>query len=141
MSIRQETGALSVLATAQISALGNGTGASASAFPNGASANLWIKGGFLFSGQFGAAPNSGSALELYLMPSYDGTNYADGNSAIFPMNHYAGAFVVRNVTTLQILSIDDVPLPPVNFLPLLVNKAGQTLSGNNFLAMLPSRYQ
>ena len=141
MSIRQETGALTVIGTAQISALGNGTGASASAFPNGTSANLWIKGGFLFSGQFGVAPNSGSGLELYLIPSYDGTNYADGNSAIFPLAHYKGTFIARNVTTLQILSLDDVPLPPVNFLALLVNKGGQTLSGNNFLAFTPIRYQ
>lgn len=144
MSIRQETGAYTVLATAQISALGNGTGATSIAFDNGASANLWIKAGFVFSGQFGAAPNSGSGLELYLLPGYNAgasTAFSDGNSAIFPPTHYAGTFIVRAVTTQQVLGLDGVDLPPVPFMALLVNKAGQSLSGNNFLAMLPSRYQ
>lgn len=144
MAIRQDTGAYTGIASAQISALGNGTGATAAAFDNGTSANLWIKAGFVFSGQFGAAPNSGSALELYLLPGYNAgatTAFSDGNSAIFPNTHYAGSFVIRNVTTQQILSIDNVNLPPVPFMALLVNKGGQTLSGNNFLSMLPSRYQ
>ena len=144
MSIRQETGAYQVLATAQISALGNGTGATASAFDNGTSANLFIKAGFVFSSLFGAAPNSGSALELYLLAGYNAgatTAFSDGNSAIFPPTQYAGSFIVRNVTTQQVLSLDDIPLPPVPFMALLVNKAGQTLSGDNFLAMRPSRFQ
>ena len=144
MSIRQETGAYTGIASAQISALGNGTGATAVAYDNGTSANLYINAGFVFSGQFGAAPNSGSALELYLLPGYNAgasTAFSDGNSAIFPPTHYAGSFIVRNVTTVQILGIDNVPLPPVPFMALLVNRAGQTLSGANFLAMKPSRFQ
>lgn len=141
MSIRYETGAPTTLATAQISALGNGTGATGSAFPNGGSANLWLRGDWQFSGQFGTTPLSGSAIELYILPTIDGTTFAEGNSAIHPPGLFAGAFTIRAVTTLQILSLTGITLPPVNFMPLLVNRGGQTFSGNNFLSLIPSRYQ
>lgn len=141
MAIRQETGAPVTLATAQISALGNGTGATGSAYDNGASANLWIKADFQFSGRGAATWQSGSALELYILPSVDGTNFADGNSAIFPPGLFAGAFTVRAVTTDQVLMITGVPLPPTKFMPLLVNRAGATISATPTLSMIPSRYQ
>lgn len=144
MSIRQETGAPTLLGSAQFSALGNGTGATASAYDNGASANLWIKADFQFSGVMAATPNSGSALDLYLLPSIDGTNFADGNSAIFPPSLYVGSFIVRNVTTNQVLVLTGVPIPPTKIMPLLVNKAGAAISANttaSTLTIFPSRYQ
>lgn len=141
MSIRQETGAPVTLATAQISGLNNLTGATASAFDNGISAALWLKADWQFSGQLATTPNSGSALDLYLLPSVDGTNFADGNSAIFPPGLYVGSFIVRNVTTVQVLALTGVPLPPTKFMPLLVNKAGTVISASPTLSMIPSRYQ
>src|SRR5690606_17933112 len=65
---------------------------------------------------------AGGYVELYLIPSADGTNYTDGDDSVAPPGHaLAGIFQVRAVSTQQRLALWGIVLPPVKFMPLLVN--------------------
>lgn len=92
---------------------------------------------------FGTAPTAGSIIELYLLPSHDGTNYPDGSDTIIPAsNLLVGFFVLKNQTAAQRLisrgiNNEHVVLPPTKFRCLIWNQAGQTLSANWDLHILP----
>lgn len=63
---------------------------------------------------FGTAPTANTVIELYLLPSIDGgTTYPDGSSSVDPQAAlYVGGFVVRAVTTAQVLVVRGIVLPP-----------------------------
>lgn len=82
---------------------------------------------------FGVAPADNAVVEVYLLPSVDDTNYADGSNTVLPRgNLLAGVFFVRNVTTAQRLALRNVEVPPGSFKYLIRNTAGQSMaaSGN-----------
>jgi hypothetical protein len=75
---------------------------------------------------FGSAPTAGTVVELYLVTSIDGTNYADGSSSVLPQSSlYVGGFAVRAVTSAQRMHIRGVALPPGLFKYLLQNTTNQ----------------
>ena len=46
--------------------------------------NLDLFADFQCNVTFGTAPTTGTTLDLFLVPSLDGTNYADGGGAVAP---------------------------------------------------------
>lgn len=89
---------------------------------------------------YGSAPTDKSLIDLYVIRSYDGTNFEDGSTTgpILPANGYVGSFRLRNVTGAQILCIPGVPVPPKDFKVMAVAATtGQTAaaSGNTLIAL------
>lgn len=75
---------------------------------------------------FGSAPIAGTLIEVYLLPAADGSNYPDGSTSVTPQaSLYAGGFVVRAVTTAQVLVLRGVALPPGLFKYLVQNTTSQ----------------
>jgi len=84
-------------------------------------------------GTFGSTPSAGAYLEIYLIPSVDGTNYADGSNSVAPAQELlVGSVSVRANTAAQRLVLRGVPIPPALFKYLIINRTGQALnaSGN-----------
>jgi hypothetical protein len=82
---------------------------------------------------FGSNPTAGQVVEVYLVPSVDGTNYADGDASIAPpYPSLVAAFPVRAVTTAQRIAFRGVQLPPGLYKYQVSNKTGQAFaaSGN-----------
>lgn len=78
---------------------------------------------------YGTAPTAGTTIDVYLIPSADGTNYADGGGAVAPAKGLmVGSGELRAVTTAQRMVIRDVPLPPGLFKVVAQNNGGQTLA-------------
>lgn len=86
----------------------------------------------LYVHDFGGTPTDGGFVTLFLATSNDGTTYADGHDgSVAPALELAvGTFTLRNVDAPQRLHLWNIPLPPLHFKPVLLNKAGQTLVGN-----------
>lgn len=71
------------------------------------------------------SPISGGVVDIYLLASVDGTNFPDGDDAIDPgANAYVGSFVTRPVSTNQRMVVRRIPLPPLKYKYLLINKTG-----------------
>lgn len=76
---------------------------------------------------FVTGPTAGTVIELYLLPSIDGTVYPDGSTSILPQSSlYVGGFAVRNTTAAQVMVIRGVALPPGNYKYLVQNTTNQS---------------
>ena len=79
---------------------------------------------------FGAAVQALATIDLFLVPSRDGTNFATASTSGVSPNHYKGSFapeVSGNVTRWRMV-IDGIPLLPVPYRAWIRNNTGQTLS-------------
>lgn len=91
---------------------------------------------------YGTNPTAGSLIELYVVRSVDGgSTYEDGSTTgpIVPASGYAGAFVLRAVTTTQVMVIPGVSVPPGYFKVMVYARTtGQTAaaSGNTLRALM-----
>ena len=68
--------------------------------------------------------------EAYIVPTYDGTNYADGTtgaSPVFKEGHRCGAFRATQ-SGKNVLTLRRIPIPPTKFQIQLVNGAGASSS-------------
>lgn len=75
---------------------------------------------------FASAPTAGSVVEVYILPSIDGTVYPDGSTTVLPQSSlYVGGFAVRAVTTAQKLLVRGVAMPPGMFKVLVQNTTNQ----------------
>ena len=75
---------------------------------------------------FVTAPTAGTVIELYLLPSIDGTVYPDGSTSILPQSSlYVGGFAVRNTTAAQVMVLRGVALPPGSYKYLVQNTTNQ----------------
>lgn len=75
---------------------------------------------------FVTAPTAGTVVELYLLPSIDGTTYPDGSASITPQSSlYVGGFAVRNTTAAQVMVMRGVALPPGSYKYLVQNTTNQ----------------
>ena len=130
------TTALDSLANAAISA-------ASTAFANSGSANRHLFGTFELVVSFGTAPSAGKTVDLYLLPTLDGTNFVDGGGSAAPGGaSYVGSFVVRGVTGAQRLALPNLPLPATDFKALLINNAGQTFAASgNTLKLVAHSYE
>lgn len=83
-----------------------------------------------------AAPStraSDARVDLYLLPTVDGTNYAMGSDSIDPSPaNWVGQFIPPADTTAVYLVIQKIEIPPVDFKLLLINETGVAFasSGN-----------
>ncbi len=74
-------------------------------------------------------PASTAYLALYFIQALDGTNYADGSSALAaPPTAWVGNFPLRAVTSAQRVVLRQTTLPATVFKPLLENNAGASLT-------------
>lgn len=106
------------------------------------SANLYEWGEFEFAGTFGTAPTANTTIDLYLVPSADGANYADGGGAVAPdIGDYACSFQVRAVTTAQRRVRKNVILPLYSFRAVALNNAtGQVVPNTSTVKVTPYKY-
>lgn len=75
---------------------------------------------------FVTAPTAGTVVEVYLLPSLDGSTYPDGSTSVAPQGSlYVGGFAVRNDTAAQKLMLRGVALPPGFFKYLILNATNQ----------------
>jgi len=75
---------------------------------------------------FVSAPTAGTVIELYLLPSIDGSVYPDGSTSILPQSSlYVGGFAVRAVTSAQVMTLRGVALPPGFYKYLVQNTTNQ----------------
>ena len=96
---------------------------------------LWADFELYLAGGVGLTLTTASPVELYVIPSIDGTNYADlfptgTTDSLAPSNLYKGAFLVRaeqTITTAQRIVISDVLIPPYLFKIGLRNNTGVSL--------------
>lgn len=131
------------LASTELNSLANDGRVLGVEYDNGDSANLHLEADFELAVGFGSAPTAGYAVNLYLVPAIDGTNYGagDGTDAAQGMT-FVGSFSVYNTTSLKRLNLMAVRIPPCKFKALIENKTGQSFaSSNNVLLMLPSSGQ
>jgi len=75
---------------------------------------------------FASAPTAGTVVELYLLPSIDGTVYPDGSTSILPQSSlYVGGFAVRATTAAQVMVLRGIALPPGDYKYLVQNTTNQ----------------
>jgi hypothetical protein len=93
-----------------------------------------------------SAPAAGVVVaEVYLLPSIDGTNYAEGSTSVTPQQQLLVATLEsRNGSTSAVEYLDSlgIPIPIGSFKLLLVNKSGKTYaSSGNTLKYRTSKLQ
>jgi hypothetical protein len=131
-------GVTTVMSTA-LDALGSSSGKAVSAAIDN-STDLDLFADLELAVDFVSAPTAGTVIELYLLPSIDGTVYPDGSASVLPQSSlYVGGFAVRAVTTAQVMVIRGVNLPPGVYKYLVQNTTnqafpatGSTLRQNTF---------
>jgi hypothetical protein len=120
------SGSISTVLSTEFNSLANNAGTAASSAVDQAT-NLDQKAYFELNVTFGSAPAAGTTVDLYLMYSLDGTNYADYTSGTTPVvnaNNYVGSFVLANTTSAQRVHSPDVYLRAYKFKVAAVNKSG-----------------
>jgi hypothetical protein len=108
--------------------------------------NTPASGGYFWAtlelvGAFGTAPTAAKAIELYLVPAPDGTDYADSDNTTPNPALLAGYFIVRATTSSQRITIPGVPLRPYKYKAYLRNQADQSLSAGWVLTAYPEAEQ
>lgn len=94
--------------------------------------NLFARADLYLAAQ-GSARSAGAVVELYLLPSIDGSNYPYGSDSLVPAaNLMVGNFQLDATTTARYAASEEFKLPPTDFKLVLVNKTGQAFasSGN-----------
>ena len=111
------------LMTTELNSLANGSSALGSTVLDN-STGLYLFLNAQLNVTFGSNPTANNTVDLYLIPSLDGTNYSD--SASTPNQLYVGSFPLRAVTTAQKIALlpSGVPLGPFKYKPFIVNNAG-----------------
>lgn len=82
---------------------------------------------------YGTAPSSTGYVALYLIPSLDETNFADGDASIVPSPAMqVGTFMLQASTSAQRIILRTIVVPPFPYKWLIWNRAGQAMaaSGN-----------
>ncbi len=76
------------------------------------------------------------AVEVYLIPSYNGTNYADtgtdASTTILPPSQYLVAVMGVVITNAAHLAVSShIMLDPIKYTPVVINKTGVALAAAN----------
>lgn len=72
------------------------------------------------------------AVELFMVPSYDGTNYADvgtdGSATVYPpMQYNVSVLGVAATSAVHLAVSPHIMLDPIKYTPVLINKTGAAL--------------
>lgn len=131
ISRKAYTQALTSGLASELNSLASGSYSAASAaIDNHTNLDLYVD--FLLTVTFGTAPTAGKTVDLYLIPSPDGTTYADGGGAVAPASALkVGSFQVRAVTTAQEMALFNILIPQY-FKLVALNNTDQAMasSGN-----------
>lgn len=77
---------------------------------------------------FVSSPNNFGAVELYAVPSPDGTNYVDAGSTIRPAPALrCGTFLLLNTGSPQLLVTSTFALLPLKYKFMIRNRSGQPI--------------
>lgn len=143
--IKWKDGSISTLLSSGLNSLANGSRAISSAYDN--TTNLDLYGDLeLAIAYTTSAPTAGTKVaDVYLLPTVDGTNYAEGGTSLTPQALLLVAtFESRNGATgaVEYLIAPGIPLPSRSFKVLLVNTSGKTLHATlNTLKITPYKLQ
>ena len=147
MSIKYESGTIQTIADTELNSLADATGVVAKEYDNSLTANLYMRALFQLDVTFGTAPNDGDTVDLYLVKPLDGTNYEDGSATVQKESTFIGSFVVRNVTSQQIITLRGIQgewteIPPTKIKAIIFNGSGQAFPATGTtVKMLPYRFQ
>lgn len=112
------------------SSLTNNSRAADGGYNNAASGKHDVYGDYEFLVNFTSAPSQGGKVYLYLVPSVNGVDFADGDVSIEPPVEYrVGYFPLRAVTGPQRVVLRSITLPPALFRHVVLNNSGQTTGG------------
>jgi hypothetical protein len=116
---------LTILSAANLNAVADGSWSAQSAVYDN-SVNLDRFGMAQLNITFAVAPNQGSTIDLYALPSLDGgTNYQSFNN-FAPGSVYLGSFEVNNLNSAQNIVTERFELPPTKMkFVAFVNGTGQ----------------
>ena len=138
-------GTIVTIASTELNSLANAASALGSEYDN--VTNNYLFGVFELTVTFGTAPTAGKTVDLYIIPTADGTNYSTtitGAGGYAQSNSYAGSFPLQAVTTLQRLNLGGIGyrgllyLPPSKFKALLINNSGVAFpASGSTLKMIP----
>lgn len=79
-----------------------------------------------------SAFSSGGQVDVYLIPSIDGTNYTNGDASVTPPStQWRWGFPVRADANQHVLAAEQVQVPPLKFKLLVVNRTGQALTNTD----------
>lgn len=131
-------GSIATLASTELNSLANATGATGAEYDN--ATNKYTLG--VIEVVFGTGSNAtaGNTVDIYLVPSADGTNYTDGagTPANVSASQYAGSVICRAATAHR-LALNQVLLPLCKFKAVLVNNSGQAFNASgNTVKVLPA---
>lgn len=116
--------ATSILTT-ELNALGNAMMSSASsAVDNTSNLDLFMDLELYVHTQ-GSARSAGATVEVYILPTVDGTNYAD---ATYGNPELVAVFPLDAATTARYGIRRDIPIPPGSFKLALYNRTGQAFA-------------
>lgn len=123
------------LLSTEMNTLGNGSRAvMASAHVNSGADQRNMYGDFELSlATQGSARSSGAYVELYILPTLDGTNFAYGDASLDPSpSKWRANFQYDAATTARVAIIEGILLPNCDFKVLVKNQTGQAFaaSGN-----------
>lgn len=109
--------------------------------------NLYVMADFLFEIASAAFTGTDSVIELYIVPSVDGTLYPNwtGNVTTSEQEndqYFVGAVTTSGATEAQVLALRDVKLPPGKFKVGVRNNSGVAFAASgNTLEYRPHSYQ
>lgn len=126
--------------TTQLDSLANNTRtALSSEYDNSTGLNVQMIAELLVD--FGSAPTVNTTFDLYCVPAFDGTNYADGDASVVPAaSLFCCAFQLQNTTNTQRLVSQPFTMPPFKCKFLIHNNGtGQAAqSSGNTLRIRPA---
>lgn len=122
--------------TTELDALANGSRtAASSALANGTNKDRF--GVAELTVDFVSAPTDYATCDLYGIPAYDGTNYADGSNSVRPSEeHYLASFQMLATASPQRLMTRPFELISCNMKFILVNKSGQAFPASGSIVKL-----
>jgi hypothetical protein len=102
------------------------------AFDNTTNKDAWATAELDFGASLAlSAANNNPVCYLYLIPSYDGTNYADGGDAtseLVPSEYLKGTFEFNKLDGSQIAVIDKFDISLLKYTAVIFNDLGAALS-------------
>jgi len=129
-TIKRIAGSSATIGTSALDSLAAGSSVLLTEYDN--ATNLWPVADFEFVLDFASAPTDNAQMELWVVPAWDGTNYAAGDASVpARANLSIGALLVRNDAAAQRLVMRDVPIPACKFKLLIKNSTAQALAGSS----------